>query len=182
MKTDRNDIILILCSVFLILTVFLSILVYCTIKLNKTQHKSFVKELALKNDTINMIGKNMDDVITILEPNLVDAFIWIDHYHIKYPDIALRQIQIESGNFTSYIAKVNNNVFGMRMPHNRKTTATCENHGFAVYDNFVQSIIDYKYYQDAIRVPDGLTNYQYAKFLENNHYWEDTTYINKLLR
>ena len=52
----------------------------------------------------------------------------------------------ETGNFTSKIFKENNNLFGMKLPKVRKTTATGEKYSHAVYKNIEDSIKDFKMY------------------------------------
>jgi hypothetical protein len=67
---------------------------------------------------------------------------------IKYPNIALAQAVLESGHFGSAIFLDNNNLFGMKKPSVRKTLATGENRGHATFKNWVDSVIDYKLFQD----------------------------------
>ena len=67
---------------------------------------------------------------------------------IKYPDIALAQAKIESNHFRSDIFKENNNLFGMKLPSQRKTTAIGKNRGHARYRSWVDSVKDYKLWQD----------------------------------
>lgn len=56
----------------------------------------------------------------------------------------------ETGNFTSDIFKENNNLFGMKMPRVRKTTAIGENRGHAVYKSVEDSVKDYWLYNRAL--------------------------------
>lgn len=67
---------------------------------------------------------------------------------IKYPNIVLAQAVLESGHFDSDIFKENNNLFGMKKPSVRKTLATGENRGHATFKNWVDSVRDYKMFQD----------------------------------
>ena len=60
------------------------------------------------------------------------------------------QAGFETGNFTSVIFKENNNLFGMKLPRVRKTTAIGENRGHAVYKNLEDSIKDYWLYSKAL--------------------------------
>lgn len=69
---------------------------------------------------------------------------------IKYPDIALAQAKIESGHFTSPIFKENNNLFGMKLPGQRQTTAIGKNRGHAKYKSWQDSVKDYKLWQDQL--------------------------------
>jgi hypothetical protein len=67
---------------------------------------------------------------------------------IKYPNIVLAQAVLESGHFKSDIFLDNHNIFGMKKPSVRKTKATGENRGHATFNNWVDSVIDYKMFQD----------------------------------
>lgn len=67
---------------------------------------------------------------------------------IKYPDIAFAQAILESGHFKSNIFLNNNNLFGMRLAKARQTTAIGKRKGYAVYDNWVMSVQDYKLWQE----------------------------------
>ena len=67
---------------------------------------------------------------------------------IKYPDIAMAQAKIESGHFTSPIFQENNNLFGMKLPSVRQTTAIGKNRGHAKYKTWQDSVKDYKLWQD----------------------------------
>ena len=69
--------------------------------------------------------------------------------------------QFETGNFTSDIFKNNNNLFGMRLPRVRETTATDSRNNFAVYPDRMHSIWDIVLYLDAVDFPK-----------RNNSYWD----------
>jgi flagellum-specific peptidoglycan hydrolase FlgJ len=69
---------------------------------------------------------------------------------IKYPDIVMAQAKIESGHFSSPIFKENNNLFGMKLPESRKTTAIGKNRGHAKYNTWQDSVKDYKLWQDQL--------------------------------
>ena len=74
----------------------------------------------------------------------------INKQGIKYPDIVMAQAKIESGHFTSAIFKENNNLFGMKLPAQRKTTAIGKNRGHAKYETWQDSVKDYKIWQDTL--------------------------------
>lgn len=95
---------------------------------------------------------------------------------IAHPDIVMAQAIIESGNFKSNIFKENNNLFGMKMPEYRKTTAIGINRGHAVYRNWRESVIDYALWQGK-RARYSTTN-QYLRRLRS--YATDPNYINKI--
>ncbi len=69
---------------------------------------------------------------------------------IKYPEVALSQARLETGNFTSAIFKENHNLFGMKMAEIRPTSAIGTNRGHALYTNWKQSVIDYALFQSFI--------------------------------
>jgi uncharacterized FlgJ-related protein len=69
---------------------------------------------------------------------------------IKYPEIALSQARLETGNFTSAIFKENHNLFGMKMAEIRPTSAIGINRGHALYTDWKQSVIDYALFQSFI--------------------------------
>ena len=69
---------------------------------------------------------------------------------IKYPNIALAQAFWESKHFKSHIFTENNNLFGMKRPRVRKNVATGENFNHATYNNWVDSVRDYKLMQDEL--------------------------------
>ena len=95
---------------------------------------------------------------------------------IAHPDIVMAQAIIESGNFKSNIFKENNNLFGMKMPEYRKTTAIGINRGAAVYRNWRESVIDYALWQGK-RARYSTTN-QYLRRLRS--YATDPNYIKKI--
>jgi hypothetical protein len=95
---------------------------------------------------------------------------------IAHPDIVMAQAIIESGNFKSKIFKENNNLFGMKMPEYRKTTAIGINRGHAVYRNWRESVIDYALWQGK-RARYSTTN-QYLRRLRS--YAADPNYITKI--
>lgn len=96
--------------------------------------------------------------------------------NIAHPDIVIAQAIIESGNFKSNIFKENNNLFGMKMPKYRKTTAIGINRGHAVYKNWRESVIDYALWQGE-RAKYSTAN-QYLRRLKS--YATDANYISKI--
>lgn len=139
----------------LVLTVFLSLAI-----LQTTRSRNY--EVITK---INLFSEN----------NLIR---YMNQIGILYPDVVLAQAKIETGNFTSVIFRENNNLFGMKLPESRTTTAVGESRNHAMYRSWVQSIIDYKLWQDQMihRAP---TKRRYLEYLSRN-YAEDKTYIKKI--
>jgi hypothetical protein len=68
---------------------------------------------------------------------------------IVHPDVALAQATWESGHFKSKVFQENNNLFGMKLAHQRDTTAIGENRRHAKYKTWQDSVKDYKLWQDS---------------------------------
>jgi uncharacterized FlgJ-related protein len=138
----------------LLLTVFLSL-----ITLSKT------------NQTYEIITQ----VISFSELNVYKQLVKVG---IAYPDVVLAQAKIETGNFTSKIFRENNNMFGMKLPERRQTTAVGKSRNHAKYIDWIQSVRDYKLWQDQMihRAP---TKRAYLAYLKRN-YAEDKNYIKKI--
>jgi flagellum-specific peptidoglycan hydrolase FlgJ len=100
----------------------------------------------------------------------------INDLNIAHPDIVIAQAIIESGNFKSNIFKENNNLFGMKMPEYRKTTAIGINRGHAVYSSWRESVIDYALWQG--KRARYSTKNQYLRRLKS--YAADPNYITKI--
>lgn len=105
------------------------------------------------------------------------VFNYIQELNIKHPEIVFKQAQIESGNFSSKVFRENNNMFGMRVPFRRANTVIGENRGYAVYESWKHSVIDYALYQ--MYSAKNLSKEEYIKFLAKN-YAEDPHYATKL--
>lgn len=114
-------------------------------------------------------------ITSFSENNLIS---YISNMGILYPDVVLAQAKIETGNFKSLIFTENNNLFGMKLPKRRETTAIGENRKHATYTTWLQSLIDYKMWQDKMihRAP---TKIKYLEYLSRN-YAEDRNYITKI--
>jgi len=67
---------------------------------------------------------------------------------IEYPEIVWAQAVLESGNFKSDVFRGNNNLFGMKLPSRRSTVACGSKNGYATYNDWQESIRDYKLYQE----------------------------------
>ena len=96
---------------------------------------------------------------------------------IEHPHIVFAQMRVESGNFKSNIATTNNNFFGMKQPRQRVTTSKGVNNGYASYENWALSIVDYGLWQR--RYASGLTEDEYYASLKDK-YAEDDDYVPKV--
>lgn len=87
--------------------------------------------------------------------------------------LIVAQAGFETGNFTSTIFLENKNLFGMKLPKIRKTTAIGEARGHAVYKSWEDSIKDYWLYNKALGY---LSNYStvvnFVRALVQKKYFE----------
>lgn len=100
---------------------------------------------------------------------------------IEFPDIVFAQAVLESGSFTSRVFKQNKNLFGMRLPKKRKTTAVGQKYGYAVYSFWQESVEDYGYYQEFLIKDKKMTRSQYLAHIDKR-YSESKGYVTKLHR
>lgn len=122
----------------------------------------------LKNGTIN---KNLN------HENLYNIIL---EYDVKYPDIAFAQALLESGNFTSKLCKTQNNLFGMKMPYRRETTAIGKNKsGYAKYSSWHDSVEDYLLFQKFVMRKKNMTRDEYMSYI-GKHYAADKKYLTKI--
>lgn len=97
---------------------------------------------------------------------------------IEHPHIVYAQMRLESGNFTSSLAMDCNNFFGMKHPKVRTNVSLGANsRGFATYDNWAMSVLDYGLWQKMYA--SGLTEEEYYGML-SKHYAEDSDYCTKV--
>lgn len=103
---------------------------------------------------------------------------------IQHPDVVLNQAQLETGYYTSELFWVANNVFGMRLPEVRETTAVGEYNFHARYLHWTDSVKDYKLFQEwymSIGYNIGNQPDDYLVFLKWIKYATDKKYIAKLI-
>jgi len=105
---------------------------------------------------------------------------YIKEIRIQYPFIVLRQGIHESGHFKSRIFKENNNVFGMRKPVKRTSTAIGTNRGYAVYKTWKDSVIDYLLFQNRFIYKIDNEN-EYLHYLNKNYSAVGKLYSKRLL-
>lgn len=103
---------------------------------------------------------------------------YMDKCNLAHSEIVLAQAKLESNNFKSELFLRTNNMFGMKVPYKRPTTAIGEDdHGYAIYQSWQHSVIDYYLYQQ--------WNYKggdYFRFLETSKYAEDVNYVQAIKR
>jgi len=100
---------------------------------------------------------------------------WMSVFDIQNKDIVKRQAYHETGNLKSRFCIECNNLFGMRKPLKRETTAIGRDNGMSVYPSFVESIEDYGIWQQYF-YSEG----DYYDFLASHGYATDPLYIPKL--
>ena len=105
------------------------------------------------------------------------ARLLIDTLNIEHPHIVLAQMKLESGNFKSNLAKSNNNFFGMKHPLTRPTVSLGSKKGYATFNSWSYSILDYALWQR--RYARGLTEEEYLDMLSYK-YAEDKNYVKKV--
>lgn len=93
---------------------------------------------------------------------------------IEHPDIVFRQYQLESGHGTSRISTEYKNLFGMKCAKVRNTTQTGCATEWGVYSNVLESIRDYKIWQDVNG--SGLSRSEYLSMLRKV-YKKDKKYL-----
>ena len=84
---------------------------------------------------------------------------------IIFPDIVWSQSALETGFWESKVFSENNNLFGMKQARVRENTATGTRYGHATYEDWLQSVIDYKLWQKNHRIDSNTTRESYFKLL-----------------
>jgi len=141
-------------SILIIALTILSIVCYAP-----TQQRTFI---VVKPTKVSFLS--LDDIRMLLIK-----------YDVQHVDIVLAQIRLETGNLHSKLYKTNNNLFGMKYPKGRETTALGERCGHAYYDSVESCVKDYALWQQ-IKYQGG----DYYSFLEDIGYATDTQYVYKL--
>ena len=117
----------------------------------------------------------LKEVNKFSEERLVDE---IARLNFRFPHIVLAQAKLESNNFRSYLFKENNNMFGMKLASSRLTSAIGSEHGYASYESWTESLIDYAlYYSSYLR--NVKSEKEYYQFL-SKFYAEDVAYVTKI--
>ena len=105
---------------------------------------------------------NQDSTFSLV--NLEEYILQLNMY---YPKVVIAQAIIESGHFNSKIFKENNNLFGMREAKQRHSIAIGSKNGYAVYNNWKESVIDYAFYQKTYL--SKLNQDEYIKAIQKRH-------------
>ena len=98
--------------------------------------------------------------------------------NVKFPHIVMAQSMVETGYWKSKIFKENHNLFGMKQARVRINTAGGTHNGHAYYNDWIESVYDYAFYQ--CRYMSSIkTESEYFAYLART-YAEDSGYISKL--
>jgi uncharacterized FlgJ-related protein len=137
------------------------------------------QEATLKQKPFVFKEESKLQVIENQEFNPENLVNYIIEKQIKHPHIVYAQALIETGWFTSKIFKENNNLFGMKQPSKRVTTALGTRYRHAYYSDWKQSVDDYLLWQQMFKKTPIETEKDYFKLLHSK-YAEDKSYVNVL--
>ena len=98
--------------------------------------KNTVFNIPLEKICLDRTGLNDSNVI-----------YWLNYYQVQYPEIVLKQIKLETGNYTSRICLISHNLTGMKFAWVRPSVAFAEQFNHAAYENWQLSILDYRLWQ-----------------------------------
>lgn len=122
---------------------------------------------------------NLDKEPTITYIKLYEVIVSMG---IKFPDIVFAQAVLETGNFKSRLARINNNLFGMKLARVRETTAIGKSKsGYAKYESWIHSVEDYSYWQQFTIKDKDISRKEYLNLL-SDIYATDKTYVSQLNR
>jgi uncharacterized FlgJ-related protein len=199
MRTEKKLFIQYIISVVLLFLIIFLSYEYFKIKSETVKNKNIINqniqilqnyqsEIQSSSDSIAYLKHLQDSLTTYLHNQLEfnrnlykfnweNVCYWVDYYQIKHPEIVKGQILLETNYLTSEVCRYNHNLFGMKLPNNkkgRKGIGVYKNH--AVYNNYIESIEDYKIWQDRYYKYEE----DYYKFLRRLGYAKDGYYISKL--
>jgi uncharacterized FlgJ-related protein len=97
---------------------------------------------------------------------------YLTQLKVRYVNVALAQLKLESGSATSKVFRENNNLFGMKPAEKRPTTALGSKNNHAYYSHWRQSIIDYALWQAYVMNADNISDENSWVNYINRHYSE----------
>lgn len=138
--------------------------------------------------------RKLDSILINSDFSIENLRLALKNEGIKYPHIVLKQAIVETGWFKSKAFKEANNLFGMHRATKRPNTQsfyiyadpspkTGKHRKVAGYDNWYESVRDYKLYQEYIEKSrnNEITKYtDYYKWLKQVGYCETSSYTNLL--
>lgn len=149
----------------LLILMLLFILIYVT------------RQESKKKQVIPPIEKSIDLSDTL---SIYSVHDFLNSLGVKFPEVVACQSYLETGNYTSDICLNANNLFGMKQVYRRPHCQNGTYGSYAFYNHWVQSCIDYKYYQDFVLKDNLSTMDEYLDFLSKKRYFEDPNYIQKI--
>jgi uncharacterized FlgJ-related protein len=121
------------------------------------------------------------EVVPVVDSTKITKDMLIEYIlqsKIAHPEIAYSIIMTESG-MCSKLFKSNNNLFGMRQPGVRPTMSKGPKYGFASFEKWQHSVLDYKLYLEFVG-GHKLTRDQYLAHLDRNYAHKGySSYISK---
>ena len=128
----------------------------------------FITKVSGGNDTIPVKKANISPkkVEVLNDKNLYREIL---NQGILYPDIAFSQALLESNHFKSHLARRNKNLFGMVVSERRDNVSIGRRSGYAVYKNWIASVVDYKIWQDNIPSSAKVSKASYYKYVQKKY-------------
>lgn len=103
---------------------------------------------------------------------------YLKRVNIKFPEIVFAQSMKECG-FKSSLFENNHNCFGMREASKRPNMQNGTQDGYAYYDTWKESVLDYAFYQSYIGLSKIKTEAEYLNFLKEMNYYDVNNPNNK---
>lgn len=124
-----------------------------------------------ENPVVRKVFKDTTEVVKLtIDSTKINKELLIEyllHIDIEHPEVAYAIARLES-NMCSDIFKDNKNLFGMKHPGVRPTLSKGPNRGFASFDKWQQSVLDYKLYLEYVG-GHKMTREQYLDHLDRNY-------------
>ena len=161
MKRDNRVELLVVITIIIVSMIYFveAIKIKEAVKLNKAKTEKFIK-------------KPIKKIHGLTDKVLLDYIISLN---IKFPKVVLAQAKLESGNYTSNVFVTKHNLFGMKIARQRPTLAKGSGNGYALYNNWKESVLDYAFMQ-ASYYRHCSTQDAYLEALQRN-YCENSSYI-----
>lgn len=100
--------------------------------------------------------------------------------HVKYPEVAIAQMKLESANGTSKVFREGNNLFGSKVAIRRPTTALGEKNNHAYYSHWRMSCVDYAIWQAFVSNTENMDSQENWLQFVGRMYAEDESYLSKI--
>lgn len=163
--------------------IFLCLIIGIYVLYNRYIQKPKVLFIEKKKEIRNGLIVNTDTIFIPAERSQLtkdNLDYFASEMDIKYWYNVRKQIIIESG-FSSDLLRDGNNLFGMKYPGQRETTAIGEIYGHAKYSHWVYSLYDYKIWQELkLKLNPLKKGESYGQWLKRINYAESDTYIQSL--